>query len=193
MLNASVIISTYNNSKAIELVLKSLELQTCNTFEVILADDGSTEPVKAELKKIIDSSKLDIKHIWHPDYGWRKNVILNSAIKNTKNDYLIFIDGDCLLHKEFVRSHLAFAQEGVILTGRRVNLSKRVSDKLTLNRIDAGYLGSKIFLDLLKDVPTKSVRDLEQGIFVGKSKFGDWLNRKEKGVLGSNFSLHKGD
>jgi glycosyltransferase involved in cell wall biosynthesis len=193
MSRASVIISTYNNVRAITLVLKSLELQTCQDFEVILADDGSSELVKSELEKIISKSKLEINHVWHPDNGWQKNIILNNAIRSSKNEYLIFIDGDCLLHKEFVGSHLAYAQTGVILTGRRVNLSKRVSDKLTPSRIEKGYLGSKILLDLVKDVPKKAVRDLEQGVYAGESKFGNWLNRKEKGVLGSNFSLYKSD
>lgn len=162
-------------------------------FEVIIADDGSKEAIRIQIERLITSSSLDIKHVWHPDTGWNKNTILNTAIRSSSKQYLIFIDGDCLLHPKFVQNHLRYAEEGVILTGRRVNLSSRVSKKLNTELINKGYLQFTISLDLLKDVPAKKVRDLEQGFYVGKSKFGDWLNRKDKGVLGSNFSLFKTD
>ena len=191
MAKATVILSFYNKIEVLKLVLASLELQSENDFEVIIADDGSGEEVVKLIKSYITDSTLFIKHCWHTDNGWMKNKILNQAVVEASSEYFIFVDADCLLHKHFVREHLKYAEDNIILTGRRVNLSNRVSNKLSIERIKKGYLGSSIALDLLLDLPSGEVKDWEQGPYLGSSVLADWLNRKKKGILGSNFSIHK--
>ena len=46
MLKSSLIISTYNWSEALDLVLKSALLQSELPNEIIIADDGSTDETK---------------------------------------------------------------------------------------------------------------------------------------------------
>ena len=46
----SVIISTYNKPRFLELVLRGYSVQTNKDFEIVIADDGST----SETKDLID-------------------------------------------------------------------------------------------------------------------------------------------
>lgn len=66
-----------------------------------------------------------------------KNKALNNAIRHATSDWLIFIDGDCVLHPRFVEMHLRFAGEKVILAGKRVKLDPETSGFLQNNMPEA--------------------------------------------------------
>ena len=97
---ASIIISVYDNTKSLKVVLDSLKLQTEKDFEIIISEDGQHE----NMKKFVQAYKFkhDYQHLTQEDIGWRKNKALNNAIRHAKSNWLIFIDGDCVLHRHFV-------------------------------------------------------------------------------------------
>ena len=39
------------------------------------------------------------------DLGWQKKKALNNTIRTIDADYFIFIDGDCVLHPNFIENH----------------------------------------------------------------------------------------
>jgi len=190
---ATVIISIYNNFKFLNLVLAGFERQTNKEYEIIIADDGSKKEVVEKVQHYINQSSLTIKHVWHEDKGWRKNEILNKAVEASESNYIIFVDGDCIPHKNFVKEHLINKAENTVLAGRRSNLSKFVSDKLTYKNVKAGILEKRFAVIglLLKSVIGGS--HLENAVFFGNRFIRKKINKKDKGVLGSNFSLHKSD
>jgi predicted glycosyltransferase involved in capsule biosynthesis len=49
---------------------------------------------------------------------------MNKAIASAKYEYIVEIDGDIILHKEFVKDHLSLAEKNVFLYGSRVNIQK---------------------------------------------------------------------
>ena len=187
----SLIISIYNKVDFLKLVLDSLEFQSLKNFEVILSDDGSNEESLAELKKLVKLYSFMIKHEWHIDDGWNKNAILNKSIIACESSYIVFIDGDCVLHSHFLEEHYLGKSTNTLLTGRRINLSKKISNNITSKSIKNGYLSSEIFLESLWDSIWSGSRDVEQGIYVKSELVRRFLNRKDKGVLGSNFSISK--
>ena len=189
----SLILSIYNKIDVLKLVLSSLEMQSKMNFEVILSDDGSRKESVAEINQLTNAYSFKIKHVWHEDTGWNKNAILNQAIIASETPYLIFVDGDCLLHHKFIEEHFINIQPKTILAGRRVNLSERVSAKLSADLIARGYLRGPIVRDSLFDSLKSKARDAEQGIYITNPYIKKYLNRKEKGVLGSNFSVSKDD
>jgi glycosyltransferase involved in cell wall biosynthesis len=189
----SLIISVYNKIESLKLVLSSLELQSFKEFEVILSDDGSNHESVSEINDLIGSYSFTLKHVWHPDDGWKKNVILNKSILASDSSYLIFIDGDCILHHKFIQEHHLAKEIKTVITGRRVNLSKKVSTKLSNELISNGYLNSKILRESFWDSINSKARDLEQGVYIKADLVRNFLNRKDKGILGSNFSLFKQD
>ena len=131
--SCSLIITTYNQPARLALVLDSVRGLSQPPNEVLVADDGST----AETKELINAFKSDfpcpLRHIWHEDRGFRLAQIRNKAINAAQNEYVIIIDGDMILQKDFIKGHLDFARRGVFLQGSRVILDKTFSENLLKN------------------------------------------------------------
>ena len=126
----SILLATYNWPQALKLCLESLATQSDRDFEIIIADDGS----RKDTKELIDAMKtafpVPITHLWQEDLGFRKTKILNQAIAAAHGDYLVFLDGDCLVQPDFVARHRALAQKGYLVTGSRVLLSESLTQQL---------------------------------------------------------------
>jgi glycosyltransferase involved in cell wall biosynthesis len=189
----SLIISFYNKSGILKLILSSLEIQTLKGFEVIIADDGSSEDVRAEVEQIIESSPLNIRHTWHEDRGWRKNIILNKAITESSSDYLVFIDGDCILHPRCLEEHFQHKSKGWIIAGRRVNLPPGFSASLTPREVSNGKLWGYGLPGLIWSSRKHKEIHIENAFYIRSHYLRSRINRKDKGVLGSHFSLYKKD
>ena len=78
MPSISVIISTYNKPHFLEKVLTGYCFQTFNDFEIIIADDGSSNETKEMITKFEQFIPQKIYHVWHEDNGFRKCKILNT-------------------------------------------------------------------------------------------------------------------
>lgn len=78
MIKASVIAAFYNNINYLTLVLAGFENQTEKEFEIVIAAEGSSEEVVKEIEYISTNYSFRIKHIWHPDKGFRKNKTTKS-------------------------------------------------------------------------------------------------------------------
>jgi len=192
MQTTSLIIAFYQEVYTLELLLAALEQQTFKDFEVIIADDGTHEDVLPRLKELVVRSPITITHIWQEDEGFRKNEILNKAVQSSSTNHLIFIDMDCVPHKEFVRGHVEFKKPKLFFTGRRVNLSKKITQKLTPEKVRNGYLDSSLMY-LIWDGILGGSKDVEKGVFIKSPFIRKLLNKKKRGILGSNFSIHKND
>jgi len=192
MIKATVIAAFYNKIDYLKLVLAGFERQTTKDFELIIADDGSAENVVAEINNIRTSFPIPIKHIWQEDKGFRKNKILNQAIIKAESDYLIFIDADCVPHRGFVEGHLNFSEENISLTGRRVNLSEKITSVLSEQNVREGYLEKNFLRQAVDGIFGESV-DVEKGIYIRNKFLLSLFNKKNRGLLGCNFSLFKND
>lgn len=192
MLRASVVIAFYNQPDYLKLVLAGFERQTFRDFEIIIADDGSKEKVVEEIEKHSRKISFPVIHVWHEDKGFRKNKILNRAITSSNSEYLIFVDGDCVPHKEFVNEHLNYSSIGKCLTGRRVNLSENITKGLTLEKVRNGYL-EKNTLSLITDGLFGNSNYVERGFYFRNQFIRNIMNKKKRGLLGCNFSLFKKD
>jgi glycosyltransferase involved in cell wall biosynthesis len=127
----SVIITTYNQPKYLELVLWGFVHQTNPSFEIVIADDGSGEETKNVIEWFKQNTRLIIRHVWHEDNGFRKCTILNKAIIAAATDYLLFTDGDCIPRADFIDVHLNRAREGYFLSGGYFKLNDSASEKIT--------------------------------------------------------------
>ncbi len=192
MSKTSVIAAFYNNIKYLKLFLAGFERQTEKDFELIIADDGSNEEVVKEIESIASNHSYRIKHIWQIDNGFRKNKILNQAILASESDYLIFIDSDCVPHSRFVEEHLNEKENDTILTGRRVNLSHKITNLLTEKNIKNGFLENQ-YLKIIEDGLFGKSYDVEKGFYLQNKFLRNSLNKKYRGLLGCNFSLYKKD
>ncbi len=193
-LKATVILSVYNKLNFLKLVLAGFEIQTEKSFEIIISDDGSEPDFTNALPAIIEASPLKMRHNWHEDDGFRKNKILNRSVVMARAPYLIFVDGDCIPHPHFVAEHLQNAQPGTCLAGRRVDLSGRITKLLTPENVKNGILQSAgTAMGMLYDYSRGKLFHMMNGFYARNSALRRFFNRKERGLLGANFSIFKAD
>lgn len=123
-IKCSLVTPTYNWPEALELLLLSVKNQSLLPDEVIIADDGSTQETEKLIKEFQKDFPVPLHHIWHPDNKNQKPAIMNKAIARAKYPYIIEIDGDIIMHKDFIKDHLSLAEEKTFLYGSRVNIQK---------------------------------------------------------------------
>jgi len=133
-MNTSLIITTYNRPDALELVLKSVFRQSVLPNEIVIADDGSTPETESLISEIADNSPIPIIHSWQENKGFRLSRSRNKAIARASNEYIICIDGDLILHREFIKDHLENAKEGIYIQGSRAFLKREYSKKILKNK-----------------------------------------------------------
>lgn len=144
-MKTALLISTYNWKEALNLIFMSILGQTKMPDEILIADDGSKEDTKQLILKFSESIKVPVKHLWQDDLGFRKSKILNIAVASSTADYIIQVDGDCILHKNFIQDHINHASKNTYLYGSRVNiLPNYVNDVFDLKKISFNYFSKEI-------------------------------------------------
>lgn len=134
----SVIFSTYNSPEWMLKTLWGLHFQSYQHFEIIIADDGSTDETKHAIDEFCRQTERSIKHVWQPDEGFQKTKILNKALVESKGEYILFTDGDCILRNDFLQVHVDHAQPGYFLSGGYFKLPMQTSTAITKKEIETG-------------------------------------------------------
>lgn len=183
-------IAVYNAAQYLEFILSALQRQSFVDFEVIIADDGSGPEVKKMVERMQAQLPMPILHLWQPDAGFLKNAMLNKAIAASQTDYLVFIDGDCVPHHEFIRDHASHRQPDSILCGRRVNFSKSITERLTIDDVRTGRLERLSFQSLWEGLMARS-SNLEDAMRIESDLIRRFIPRNSPRILGCNFSLEK--
>ncbi len=182
---ASVVLTTYNDPDVIERTLAGFARQDCRDFELVVADDGSSDDYSPILRAWAGQLAHGIQHVRQEDKGFRRARILNRAIHASRFDRIIFSDMDCLPHPEFVQNHLLHLKPGTAVTGRRVHLEREVvpSPQAILEK-GLGF-GFPVLLGLWVQGKAKKI---EHG-FVSPM----FYESPRDSLLGSNFSMCKSD
>ena len=138
--SVAVIVSTYNQPAHLARCLRALERQSHQDFELLLADDGSGAETRALIAATADRFGGRLRHLWQDDDGFRKTRILNRAILETRAEYLVFMDGDCVAHPDFLREHLRAAAPGQYLNGAMIRLTPKQTGAVNADNIDSGEI-----------------------------------------------------
>ena len=125
----TLLVTTYNRKDALELVLLSIKQQSLMPLEVIVADDGSTKDTAELVQEYQKNFPVRLLHCWQEDLGFRVSHIRNKAIAMASGDYIIMVDGDVVLHRQFVRDHRDRLATNQFIQGSRVLLSQGVTQK----------------------------------------------------------------
>ena len=189
-IKASLIIAIYDNIPFLKVILDSLRFQTEKNFEIIIAEDGENELVNEFIQKY--PFEQPWQHLTQKDDGWRKNKAMNEAIRQAKSEWLIFIDGDCVLHEKFIEMHVRYAASGFILAGKRVKLDQKSSD-LLLNDTNMNFPKIQKYL-LRKLIFGKGkIRNIEEGIYISPRGLFGFIPcmRSLRNLKGCNMSFSK--
>ena len=188
----TLVIAVYNKPELLRFVLAACARQSMSNFEVIVADDGSGPEITAVVREARTLYQFPIGHLWHEDRGWRKNTMLNNAIRASHADYIVFIDGDCIPSRHFLRDHFTEREPGRVLLGRRVETSKRWASQLALDDITSGRFERYGWQEWMDGLKGDALR-MEDGIRMPSRLVRKILLRNVRGMLGSNFSAWKSD
>lgn len=188
---ASIIIAIYKDVEALHCILLGLTRQSETGFEVIVTEDGE-DPAVADYIATCAPKELTLHHLSQPDIGFRKTLAVNRAIASAEADYLIFLDGDCIPHSQFVEMHLRHAEPTRICTARRVYLGPKESARIRQYPETARRLENR-FSFFLRAIPLHldGVRDYEVGF--ASSLLHNIAKNRQLGIMGCNFSCYKAD
>jgi glycosyltransferase involved in cell wall biosynthesis len=188
--SVSLVIAVYNSVRSLELILAALERQTFTDFEAVVADDGSGPEIRDLVDRAATGKSFPIKYVWHEDDGFRKNAILNKAVVAADGEHVVFIDGDCVPHRHFLRDHARLRRQGSVLCGRRVNLSPQMTERITLDSIRSGAF-ERLSLPLVWDGLLAHSANLEDAIRIENDFLRGLIPRNRPRILGCNFSVEK--
>lgn len=183
----SVIVTTYNWPGALGAVLESLASQSYADYQVVVADDGSG-PETARVVERAAAGDREVLHVWQEDRGFRAAAARNRAVAASSGDYLVFLDGDCLVRPDFVRRHAELAAPGRFTAGNRILLSRPFSERLLETREGAwrgtAWPAARLRGDINRLLPLLRLPD------------GAWRDRRPQrwqGVKTCNLGLWRSD
>ena len=103
----SVVIPTYNRLPILQKSIRALEKQELTNdkisgYEIVIVDDGSTDPTLAWLAE--NRAKLPHVKTFEQDHQGAA-AARNLGVKNAVGDIIVFIDSDLVVTESFLQSH----------------------------------------------------------------------------------------
>ena len=147
----SFLITTFNKPDYLALVVKSIVRNVPDCAEIIIADDGSSWTTREEVNRLVVGCAISIRYCWLPNDGFRVARSRNLAALKATGDFLVFLDGDCVVTPGWWIRQKAFLERERIVFGSRLLLCQNQSDDLvrdvTGGLVDSFTKGRK-FLNL---------------------------------------------
>lgn len=193
-MKTELIVATYNSPHALTLCLTSVARQTVRPDSICIADDGSGPETKAAIDAFSTAHpELTIRHVWHADRGFEKAAILNRAIATSDADFLVFIDGDVLIHPTFIARHLALAERGRFSTGSLIRLDAAATASVTPEMVAAGTVFDRGWLRANRAIDRFGTWLKTMPMPFGVQSFLDRATPVQRALCGANASLFRDD
>ena len=90
----SVLVNTFNRADYLRNCLTSYLRQTFRDFEVVIADDGSTDQTADVLAEFGRTATFPIRHVRQESEGHRRARILNKGLAACRAPTIVFTDCD---------------------------------------------------------------------------------------------------
>jgi glycosyltransferase involved in cell wall biosynthesis len=104
----SIVIPCYNHGATLRETLASVEsVRNANLLEVIVVNDGSTEPKTLELFAELDSSNYTVLH--QPNSGL--GAARNAGIRLARGEFILPLDGDNRIRSAYLTSGVQWLQQ----------------------------------------------------------------------------------
>ena len=129
----AVLVSSYQRPGHLRRVLASIAGQKGmrGAFEVVATDDGSRDETAAMVRQFAASVSFPVRFTTHPHDGFQLARCRNEGVAATTAPYLLFLDGDCLIPPDHLRTHLDRRRAGYAMAGYYVHLDQATSERIT--------------------------------------------------------------
>jgi glycosyltransferase involved in cell wall biosynthesis len=104
LLDATVIIPTFDRADLLEQTLSGLTRQDCSSFDVVVADDGSTDDTEQVVAAY--AGRMPIRYLFQPDLGHRVAATRNLGIRAARGDVCVMLDCGMLPSTGLVSEHV---------------------------------------------------------------------------------------
>lgn len=91
-----MIVPVYNRIDEVRDLLDSLSHQTLKNFEVVIVEDGSTEPCDDAVKEF---PEVDVSYYYKENEG--RSIARNYGLERARGEYFIFFDSDCVIPPDY--------------------------------------------------------------------------------------------
>jgi glycosyltransferase involved in cell wall biosynthesis len=137
--DVALIVNTYQKPRHLSLVLESIAAQVdvAGRFEVIVTDDGSTDETPRIVHTFASRADFPVQFTSRPHDGFRLARNRNAGARLATSDYLMFLDGDCVLPRDHVAAYLSRRRPGQALLGYCARLPEAESAALEPQRLGA--------------------------------------------------------
>jgi glycosyltransferase involved in cell wall biosynthesis len=127
----SVVVATYNGEKQLYECVKALSRCPGPEFEIIIADDGSSERKTSEvIRRLTNEIPQRVVHACQENCGFRLARSRNHAVQFSAGELLIFLDHDIIVPRGFLQGITTTLRTGWYLAGRRVKLDAETSHEI---------------------------------------------------------------
>ncbi|ACT91585.1 glycosyltransferase family 2 protein [Dyadobacter fermentans] len=176
----SIALCTYNGSAFLREQLDSILAQRYAHWELVVVDDGSTDPTRAILEEYAGSDARISLHYNRQNLGYNKNF--EKALGLCQSDLIAICDQDDIWHPEklekqvqLIGNHTLVYHDSEFVNAEGRSMNRRISDKLNFYRGNAPEVflflncvsGHSILLK--KEVLQKSLP------FPGNFHYDQWL------------------
>ena len=122
----SLIITTQNRPASLDRVLGSVARQILVPDDILIADHSEDLAVEDVITSWFGSLPCPLKRYEASlSAGRGAASALNLAVRAARGEYLVFTEGDCVLHPRFMSDHVAHAATGSFVQGRRAAVRSR--------------------------------------------------------------------
>lgn len=147
----SILIPMYNSESYIENTIQKLERQTYKNIEIVIVDDHSTDN-SFNIVKNYPSEKIHVYH--NPKKG--SNFARNYAFKQSKGDYVKFLDADDECSDGMIEEQLRYLQNygtdnTIVFSTLKIHYIDKGKEDDTIRLIDKDYTPAmELLIDMWK-------------------------------------------
>ena len=134
----AVIVAAYHQTETLRLLFAALAAAPRTDFSVHIADDGSAPRMDETLCDEAARLPFPVTFHWQPDDGFRKAEILNETVLATDAELLVFLDGDCIPHRDLIEVYRSVYRAGEFFAGSVGFLEVETSRALTAEAVARG-------------------------------------------------------
>ena len=160
MLPISVIVSVYNRLDCLRKALISIASQSVTPSEVIICDDGSSEPTVASLKTMVSEVPFSIRVVRQEDRGFRLARSKNNGIRLATNDFLVFWDQDLVGTRGYLETYWNNRKHGRFVVAYPVRLTPEQTEMVSETRIRSGKFGDILASEQIAQIRRQHRKDM---------------------------------